>query len=461
MAPIREEATENIGSVSNHDFLKNHHCPMRTGNVRCRNISACSDSYNQDKSAPGKAINLRNQIIEQVKSFPSDVTSDAPIWLIIEKKIGKLLDYVLCKKHKGQQRDTAVRTTMTFLKEECGIFDDEEQSAETHTTQAPDDLPSLPAMSSNGLHNPSSLYATATSNLATPLESPARSVLQQTYHQHPSVFAAGQAAESSPPNGQHPQSAFDYRPNKPIKTEQATNVHQAQPQSFLEESFQAQSFGPQQTPTGFAGLAPASAEQDILSSTSTLAPPIKEHGRIPGKKRVPNTQSTKPQAPDGFTVRPRTKEESSIPQATEPKTPRQSSALPTKRSTVPPAAQYDAANNLPRSQIDEMVDNLEALELNNKKLAKENEKLRADNEKLEKDKLRLKAKYHKASDESDELADQNDSLKLQVRNGVDRIGDLQDANESLQSEAGEFKAKVEAMEKELAVLRRLVQRKGQ
>lgn len=100
MASPQNQTKDSILPISNTDFFRHKHCPTRTVNTRCRCLSTCERVHFGDQAAPEKAIQLRDQIMQQVKSSRNELpTPESHIWDDIETKVVMLMEWVLCKKH--------------------------------------------------------------------------------------------------------------------------------------------------------------------------------------------------------------------------------------------------------------------------------------------------------------------------------------------------------------------------
>lgn len=450
MPPTKPKTNDIILPISNHDFFKNHHCPMSDGNVRCRNISMCSRVHFGDHAAPQKAVNLRDQLVQQIKPFASGISKpDSPIWAGIESKVVKLMGWVLCQKHL-LHREAMVRMTMEFLKEESGSFDEEQSAQPQSKAPAYDSIPSSVTL---GAPAPYSTYASVASHLATPPMSPVTFTQPQAY-QSPVGIGAGnlyhREASLFSQHGPPQHSPRVYRMDQPIKTEPETTAHLAQSYqqhpvapayTFGQQQMRAttQSAKSQKVPFGFSVVTPSKSGRvsDKLSPQQPGSKPIKTKPSSgvphPTREEAPKTQATKAQVPDGFRVRERVEQHAPALQLSQVKTANERTLTTGKHRGPSAAADQIAPSQQPRSEMDQMVDNLEAMELRNKKLESNNQKLEANNEKLENEKQRLKAKYHAADD---------------------RVGDLEDEVEDLQARLEGADEKITRLEEELATLRR-------
>jgi hypothetical protein len=492
MAPIPKYSSDNILALSNHDFFKNGQCPMRAGNVRCRNISMCTRVHYGDQSAPEKAEKLRNQLIQHVKSLAAERSPPySLVWNNIETKVAMLVDWVVCKKHLAQC-ETAVCMTIDFLKQDCGVFVEEESAQPGY--------------------------------LATPPPTPAAYFPSQAWQyakQYPSVVhasvpikkepASSQMSASSQMFGQSelPQrAAFNFAVDEPMKTEPITSFFAPQVQqsfptspssnaSDSNELFGANPTRPQHVPFGFGVRTPTNTEYTVntpspkqlraqtVEPQSSAGPAI----RSPASVQFSKHQPTKQEVPFGFGVRSRTKDkEGTVPQPT------QSSTLKEKLTFSCDGckmlqAQKDASDETSRSQMDQLVKDNKAMELRLRKLVDENRRLGDENQKISdhsktlavdsktlvNDKQRLTARYHAADDQAGELEQVNadlqsqvdsagdrvkklesekETLQSQAKNDVNTIGDLEDENDSLKSKLATSEEVVERLEKELAALKK-------
>jgi len=216
--------------------------------------------------------------------------------------------------------------TMRFLKQECGIFD-EEQSAQ------PQPQPNQPANINNhsfgdiGSSAPYSTYASATSRLLTPPMSPGALAQEKAYQDQTPFYAInalnrGAAYNSPLVLSQQLQHFFHMR--EPVKTEPATQDHGTGPQHAF-GSNHTYSAGSQHTPLasnpnkaqhvpkGFNVRKPSptrsvsgtkSVTQPQAKSTTLLATTgLSARLPLPTTDRVPRSQPVELQAPPGLTGR--------------------------------------------------------------------------------------------------------------------------------------------------------------
>lgn len=463
MAPATKPPSDTILHVFNDDFFKHKHCPMRTGNVRCRNKSTCDRVDFGCQAGPQHAVKLRDQLMRQIDLLAQqEPTSASPALSGIQTKVEMLIDWVLCQKHT-MQRDTAISMTMSFLKQDCGIFVEDRQSVQSQR-QRPVDEYKFAAMPSTAECSP---YYSAATHLATPPMTSSTNP-QKRFDQQPFVFTAGVPVKKSFPAGrpldmpQHDPFVFplgDHDKHNFIKTEPGTGIHAAPPRGFTNSSQErhiakvsavAKPNKPQPAPFGFnvrtppskqsvtepkpdpvpfgfnvripsskeKGTDPKSAQLPQEKPTKVAQPSLNAHA---DKKAAPKLQATVPEIPFGFQVRERSKPEASIRPRTPPKTSVSTPAPHDKRNEISAKARQHTLKGTPRSQIDEMVDNLEAMQLSHKK--------------VEKEKQRFEARWRRAED---------------------RVGELEDETEDLKSEQSELKEKVEQLEKEMAALWKVV-----
>jgi hypothetical protein len=466
MAPIPKESSDTILALSNHDFFKNGQCPMRTGNVRCRNISMCTRVHYGDQLAPEKAEKLRGQLIQHVKSLAAARSPPSSlVWNNIETKVVMLMDWVVCQKHLAQ-RETAVCMTIGFLKQDCGIFV-EDEGVQAHAGVPAASTPLPPHMSSKGP------YASATTYLATPPPTPAAYFPSQAWQyaqQYPSTVQATvpikREPTSGPVFGQPQQSAFNFTVNKPLKSEPVTSYFAPQVQQLFHASptpnasqrntmSNASSTQPQQVPFGFGVRAPTNNEHAINTPSSKQPraratepqPPAGPAIRPSVIKQDRKSQPTKQQAPFGFEVRPRTDEGQVTTQQ-----PAQSNPVKEK---VPCfcdkcnvlQARLDASDKTTRAQMDQLAKNNKVVELSHKKAVDENRRLADETERLGEDNMKLK-------EDNKRLADEKKRLQARADTAVNAIGELEDENESLTSKLATSEEVVERLEKELAALKK-------
>jgi hypothetical protein len=227
MAPTSYETKDTILPIFNNDYFKHNHCPMRSGNVRCRCKSTCDRVDFGDHAGTEKAAMLRDQILAQIKPFKLEASMpDSHVWFDIETKVVMLVGWVLCKKHMSEC-SAAVRMTMRFLKQESGMFV-EEQSAQPHSKKSTN-INNL-SFAGVGSSAPYSTYAPATSYLATPPMSPGTLSQGNAYYDHVPSHAVNTFSNRAPYSSpfqlpQQSQPVFHMR--VPVKTEPYTEGYSA------------------------------------------------------------------------------------------------------------------------------------------------------------------------------------------------------------------------------------------
>lgn len=319
MAPATKPQSDTILHVFNDDFFKHKHCPMRTGNVRCRNKSTCDRVDFGNQSGPQNAVKLRDQLMRQVGLLAKqEPTTASPVWSSIQTKVEMLIDWVLCQKHT-MQRDAAISMTISFLKQDCGIFVEDRQSAQSHI-QLPTDSYQSSTMPLTAEYAP--FYSTAT-HLATPPMTPSTTT-QEHLHQQPFVFTAGVPVKKNFPAGRpvnRPQQdpfVFpfgDHVKHNTIKTESGTD-NQAAPPRVLGKSSQESHTASmsadskvsrsQPVPFGFNVRTPSSKQNATEQKSAQQSQETHTKSKQPSetvqtaKDTAPKSQTNRPQVPFGF-----------------------------------------------------------------------------------------------------------------------------------------------------------------
>jgi hypothetical protein len=356
--------------------------------------------------------------------------------------------------------------TIGFLKQDCGIFV-EDEGVQAHAGVPAANTPLPPQMSSKGP------YASATTYLATPPPTPAAYLPSQAWQYaqpYPSTVQTTvpirREPTSGPVFGQPQQSAFNFTVNRPLKSEPVTSYFALQAPQFFHASptpnasqrntmSNASPTQPQQVRFGFGVRAPTNNEHAINTPSSKqpraratepqplASPAIRSSVLAQYPKPHPKTQ----QAPFGFEVRPRTeKGEHTTPQ------PAQGSNLKEKVPYLCDKcemlrARHDASDKTTRSQMDQLAKNNKALELGHKKVMDDNRRLADETERLTADNMKLK-------EDNKRFADEKKRLQAQAETAVNDIGELEDENESLTSKLATSEEVVERLEKELAALKK-------
>jgi hypothetical protein len=457
MASSQYQTKDNILPISNADFFRHKHCPMRTVNTRCRNLSNCERVHFGDQAAPEKAIQLRNQILQQVKSFKNELSmSDSHLWTDIEAKVVTLMKWVLCQKHM-LHCSAAVGMTIRFLKEEIGISLPE-QSAQPHSTvPATTNINAAPSQSVSSV--PSSVYA---SHLATPPLSPDTRA-RETVYQH--CFASqppNDGAAFDPSFKPPPQSPFVLHMNMPVKAEPATEIsdthaHQTSRSTTSQgtvnngTTFNNTVGKKERAPYGFGVREPSktrlhpdnkSAKQPQAKPTDAQilpnGPTVRPHPAL----KASNQQQGKPKPPFGLTVRERSTDRAPVAQPCLPEASSFSTSARDKHRDSLDVTEQNLPVQSPRSEMDELVERLKAAELRNEELVDKIERLEDNNGRLlVANKQLLEAKKH---------------YKDLYQDAKDRSGELEGENDGLEDELDEAREHIVKLLEELAVLRRPV-----
>lgn len=332
MAPTTDRSEENVLELAHHDFV-NHKCPMRNGNVCCRNMPNTARRHDGDLSAFPKAVTVREQLMQHIKvlSFQKTVSA-SPVWSSIQTNVGNLMSWTLCNKHLVYH-DLAVSTTMESLKQECCPLV-QGQSAQFYTNQATHTNPPAPQTTPFA---PFSSYATAPTHLATPPASPAN--FQQEQMQQP--FSG-------------------YPSNQPLNT-----------QSFPTRSYAA----PQQPPVvnGFSNPAYTAYAMNAQPPQQPQPGPFDSSAQS-GFQVRPRTemnffgsQSTESLASSRFSNRGYKVEEPDGTFAPTPlSTPGTKAVYPHEQHYAPATAHQDPIDWTTQSKIDQLTAELTAVKINNK-----------------------------------------------------------------------------------------------
>jgi hypothetical protein len=517
MAPTSFESTDNILPISNNDYFKQHQCPIRSDKTRCRCKSTCNRVDFGNHAGPQNAVMLRDQILAQVEPFKL-YTPDSYVWVDIETKVAMLIGWVLCQKHVSY-RDAAVRMTMRFLKQGSGVFV-EEQSAQPH--------PNQPANTNNylltgmGSSDPYPTHASATSHLPTPPMSPGtlthgKAYQEYTPFQNTSLPSNGAAYNSPFVLSQQAQSVFHMR--VPVKTEPATEGHGTGPQhafgnnhtydtGLQHDPSTCNSSKAQHVPHGFNVRQP-SPTRSVSGTKSVKQPQAKPTNpppstglspRLPPPTSVqaPRSQHLRTQAPPGLTGREHVGDHAPVAQPCLLKAAGHPILSHGKHRDSFVATEQAHPVQLPRSEVDELVEKLKAAELRNKELE---ENFKVEKEKLEKkfeagkkklmekfasEKEKLEEKFDREKEKLEDVFDDEKEMledeieKLSIDNEMrlaaneklqnektclkakyeglqNQIGDLEDDNEILRTRAHNLREEVAMMTAEMARFKRSVQ----
>jgi hypothetical protein len=465
MASSQYQTKDNIIPISNADFFKHKHCPMRTVNTRCRCLSNCERVYFGDQAAPDKAIQLRDQILQQVKSSKNELSMpNSQLWTDIEAKVFMLMKWVLCQKHMPHY-SAAVGMTMRFLKEEIGIFVPE-QNAQPHST-APATIDNNAAPSPLVSSVPSSVYASAPSHLATPPLSPDTRA-QETVYQHCFASQPLNGGAAFDPSFEPPQhSPFALHMNMPVKTEPATKIPDTH---FHTISRSTNSPGTvnngitlnntvgkkERAPYGFGVREPSRTRllPDNKTAKQPQAKPIDAHTRPDGPivrhyaaLKASKHHHEKPRAPRGFTARERSAGRAPVAQPCLPETSDTPASAHDKHRDSLDVPRQNASVRAPPPDVDELIKRLKAAELRNKQLEDEGHRLEDMVARLEDNNQRLLVA-------NKQLLEAKKHYKGLHQDAKDRLDELEGEHDGLEDELDESREHIVKLEEELAVLRR-------
>jgi hypothetical protein len=438
-------------------------------------LSNCERIYFGDQAAPEKAIQLRDQILQQVKSSKNELSmSNSHLWTDIEAKVVMLMKWVLCQKHMPHY-SAAVGMTIRFLKEEIGIFVSE-QSAQPHST-APATINNSAAPSQLVSSVPSSVYASAPSHLATPPLSPdtraQETVYQRCFASQPLNDGAAFEPSFKPPQ----QSLVVLHMNVPVKTEPVTktsdtHAHQTSRDTTSRGTvnngitFNNTVGKKERAPYGFGVREPSRTRllpdnkpaKQPQTRSANAQQPLSELAVRPRKfAQASKYQGAKPKAPRGFTVRERSADRAPVAQ---PCLPSSISAYDKHRDSFDVSG-HNASVRAPPPDVDELVERLKAAELRNKQLEDEghrledmvarlednNQRLLVANKQLLEAKKHYKGLHQDAKDRLEELEGEHDGLE-------DELDESREHIVKLEEELDESREHIVKLEEELAVLRR-------
>jgi hypothetical protein len=465
MASSQYQTKDSILPISNTDFFKHNHCPMRTVNTRCRCLSTCKRVDFGDDAGSEKALMLRNQILQQIKPFKNEASiSGSAVWNDIETKVDMLMGWVLCKKHM-LDHSAAAQMTMRFLKQDIGIFVGE-QSAQLHPT-APATITNNAAPSQLVSSVPAPMAASAASHLATPPLSPATRA-QETLYQH--YFASqplNDGAAFDPSSKPPQQSPFALHMNIPVKTAPAIEV----PGTHAHQNFRSTtSHGivnngttsnntvsrKERAPYGFGVCQPSKTRfisgnksgkqphiKSINAQTQLEGPTVRRHAAV----KASNHQHEKPKAPRGFTVRERSADRAPVAQPCLPQTSNSPTYAHDKHRDSFDVSRQNASVRASPPDVDELVERLKAAELRNKQLEDEGHGLEDMVARLEDNNQRLLVA-------NKQLLEAKKHYKGLHQDAKDRLEELEGEHDGLEDELDESREHIVKLEEELAVLRR-------
>ena len=469
MAPSMYQTKDTILPISNKDYFKDQQCPMRTGNTRCRCKSTSDRVDFGDQAAPEKALMLRDQLLQQVKPSKNEASMpDSHVWNDIEIKVGMLMRWVLCKKHMSHC-SAAVQMTMRFLKQESGMFFEEQG---VHL-QEPAKTNSISPLSELGSAAPHSTYASAASHLATPPMSPGTLTPKKASQGIAGLFRDGAISNTS--FNPRQQSPFIFHMDVPVKTENGNTIHDIHSQrasnnttpraaSNNEASPGTKLNKKERAPYGFH-VRPRSRMRQAAGIDSAGT----------DSARQPQNEANKEEPPFGFTVcpRPGTSTQNSLPK--KPQSPFEFTGSARIAAHAPVAQpcgsdasykpifargkhrdSFDVADQnhsiqQPQSEMDELVERLKAADIRNRQLTKEYER---EKDKLEDRLERLQDDNAMLLVANKQLLDAKRHYKELYLDARDRLVELEDAKDGWEDQLDESREHITKLEEELALLRR-------
>lgn len=435
MAAAKYQTKDNILPISNNNFFKDRQCPMRADNTRCRSMRTCERVDFGDQAGPEKAVLLRDQILQQIKSFKNEASMpDSHVWTDIETKVVMLVGWVVCKKHLSHC-SAAVEMSMRFLKQECGIFGLEQK--QSHSNE-PARIYDSSASSGLGSGAPYPAYASAASHLATPPMSPG-TIAQETIHQR--CFAS-QATRSLDDGAafdlsfKPPQEApFIFHAKTPVKTECSKQIQGVHSQRAFDDTAPRSAVRSEATPeTGPGG------QKRIPHGFHVRSPSRTRQASSINPAAHPRTGFNKEEPPVGFTVRGRVADRAPVSRHRPSKTSERPTSTHGKHSnSLDVAGQNDSVES-PRSDVDELAEKLRAAELRNEELQDRVERLEDNNQRLlVANKQLLEAKKH---------------YKELYQDTKDRLDEVEGEHDGLEDELDESRDHIVKLEEELTMLRR-------
>ena len=412
---------------------------MRAVNTRCQNLSNCERVHFGDQAAPAKAIQLRDQILQQIKSSKHEASMpDSRIWADIEPKVVKLMKWVLCQKHMPHC-NAAASMAICFLKEENGVFVEEKSAQMQLHSKDPARINDNSASPEVASVAPYSTYASAASHLATPPMSPGLAqevVYQRTFASH-AANSLNDGAAFDPSFKPPQQSTFAFHMDMPVKTERSIQPHNTHSQpTFDNTTLQSvvrseptpdtRPSGQKRVPYGF-GVRKRSKTRQASRTDSA------------GKSR---TEPTKEEPPVGLRVRERVAGGAPVAQPCLSKTSKHPASSHGKNRDSLDVAVQDDSDQSPQPEVDELAERLRAAKLRNEELEKTMDRLQDDNQRL------LIA--------NKQLLDAKKHYKELYQDTKDRLGEVEGENDGLEDELDESREHIVKLEEELATLRRPV-----
>lgn len=434
MASPKYQTKDNILPISNEDFFRHHHCPMRAVNTRCQNFSACERVHFGDQAAPQKAVKIRDQIIQQIESSKHEASMpDSRIWADIEPKVVKLMKWVLCQKHMPHY-NAATSMVIRFLKEENGVFV-EEQSAQMQLRSkeaAINDNSASPEVASAA---PYSTCASAASHLATPPISTGTLAHQRCFASHDASSLKNGAASDDTSLNPAQQSAFVLHMNMPLKTERSNQIQDMQSQP-VSNSTTPRSAVKSEFPPGTR----PSKQNRVPYGFHVRSPSRTRQAAGIDSARGSRTEPTRGKSTVGLTVRDRFAERASVAHPCLSKTFKQpTSTNRNHRDSLDVAGQDDPVQ-APRSEVSELAEKFRAVEL--------------CNEELEDRILRLEDNNQRLLVANKQLLEVKKYYKELYQDTKDRLGEVEGEHDGLEDELAESREHIVKLQEELAMLRR-------
>lgn len=407
---------------------------MRNVNTRCQNFCTCERVHFGDQAAPEKAIEIRDQIMQQIESSKHEASMlETRFWDDIEPKVVKLMKWVLCQKHMPHY-NTATSMAIRCLKEENGVFVEEQSAQMQLHPKKPARINDTSASPEVASAAPSSTYASAASHLATPPMSPGTLAHQRYFASHDaSPLNDGAAFNALFKSAQ--QSPFVLHMNMPLKTERSNQIQDVQSQR-ASNSTKPRSTVKSEVPPD---TRPSKQKRVPHGFHVRSSPRTRQAAGIDSARRS-RTEPTRGESSVGLTVRDHIAERAPVAQPCLSKVFNQpTSANGKHRDSLDVARQNDSAQS-PRPEEDELAERLRAAELRNEELEDRIERLEDNNQRLlVANKQLLEAKKH---------------YKELYQDTKDRLGEVEGENDGLEDELDESREHIVKLEEELAILRR-------
>lgn len=358
---------------------------------------------------------------------------DSHVWTDIETKVDMLVKWVLCKKHVPHY-SAAVRMTMLFLKQECGMFGQEQNQSHSKEPARSNDSS---ASSGPGSGAPYSAYASAASHLATPPMSPG-TMAQEMVYQH--RFASGVTRSLNDgaafgPSFKPPQHAsFVFHTNMPINTGPVTEG----PNTRTHRTHRSTT---PRNPLKTDGTSnnTASDEQRVPYGFG-VRKPSKTRFRSENRTKQPLAKHIDAQVHQNGNHAP-------VAQPCHPETSSSPTSAHGKHRDSFDVAGPSVTVQFLRSEMDQLIERLKATELRNRELEDERDKLEDGIERLQDNNQRLLIA-------NKQLLEAKKHYKELYQDTKDRLDEVEGEHDGLEDELDESRDHIVKLEEELTMLRR-------